>query len=91
MRLEDKISEIDLEMIEIYIMFEEICEKEEVEEEEDEIKKKKVKVEKKCRENEVKSYGEIEWELEKRIVIRKIGLKRVERVLVMLWVIYKKS
>ena len=60
MRSEDKTSEIDPEMTEIHIMLEEICEKEEVEEEEDETKKKKAKAEKKCRENEVKSHGEIE-------------------------------
>ena len=39
-----------------------------------------------CRENEVKSHGEIEWEPEKRarIATRKLSPKRAERVLVML-------
>lgn len=44
--MEERVSGIDIEMIEIDVMLEEICEKEEVVEQIDEIEKKKVKVEK---------------------------------------------
>ena len=61
MRSEERASGIDPEITEIDIMLEEVCEKEEVAQEEDETKKKKAKAEKpECRENEVKSHGEIE-------------------------------
>ena len=61
MRSEERASGIDPEMAEIDIMLEEICEKEEVAEEEDESKKKKSQGRKgECRENEVKSHGEID-------------------------------
>lgn len=46
MRSEERASGIDPEITEIDIMFEEVCEKEEVAEEEDETKKKKAKAEK---------------------------------------------
>ena len=61
MRSEERASGIDPEMTEMDIMLEEICEKEEVAEEEEERKKKKSQDRKgECRENEVKSHGEIE-------------------------------